>query len=62
MFGSLSSLASLAVNTVTGVAEVAVNGVKAGVGATIALADDSKTLDESLKGMREGISKIGKSE
>lgn len=59
MFGSL---VSLAVNTVTGVAELGVNTVKAGVGVTIALADDSKTLDESLKGMRKGVSKIGKTD
>lgn len=55
MFG----LVNLFTNTVTGVAEVAVNTVKAGVGVTVALADDGKILDDSLEGMQSGMKKIG---
>jgi len=48
-------------NTVEGVADVAVNVVKATIGVATLMFDEGETLDEAGDGISKGLSKIGKS-
>ena len=54
-------LFDLVANTVEGVAEVAVNVVKAPIGVATMTFDEGETLDEAGDGITKGLSKIGKS-
>jgi hypothetical protein len=52
-------LLDLATNTFTGVAEVAANTAKLGIGAAIAPFDDGKVFTDAAGGIASGLDKVG---
>lgn len=49
-------------NTIEGIAEIAINTVKAPIGMLVLPLDDGQTLCDSVDGIVDGLEKVGKSD